>query len=173
LRIGLLADTHGFLDPAIFNYFADCDEIWHAGDFGPVEILDELHAFKPVRGVWGNIDGEQIRASVPRELDWECAGIRVYMTHIAGYPGAWDKRAKAALLRVRPQLAICGHSHILKVMRDPTLDLIHLNPGAAGHHGWHTMRTMLRFQIDAGKISNLEAIELGVRGRAVKPGKSV
>jgi putative phosphoesterase len=169
LRIGLLADTHGFLDPAIFEYFAECDEVWHAGDFGPVQILDELKSFKPLRGVWGNIDGAEIRASVPRDLEWECGGMKIYMTHIAGYPGAWDKRAKAALARLRPDLVICGHSHILKVMRDQSFGLIHLNPGAAGHNGWHTMRTMLRFQIDDGKLHSLEAIELGPRGRTPQP----
>jgi putative phosphoesterase len=169
LRIGLLADTHGFLDPAIFEYFAECDEVWHAGDFGPVQILDELKFFKPLRAVWGNIDGAEIRASVPRDLEWECCGMKIYMTHIAGYPGAWDKRAKAALARLRPELVICGHSHILKVMRDQSFGLIHLNPGAAGHNGWHTMRTMLRFQIDDGKLHSLEAIELGPRGRTPQP----
>lgn len=166
LHIGLLSDTHGFLDPAIFSYFGECDEIWHAGDFGPVAILDELKAFKPLRGVWGNIDGPEVRASVPRELDWECAGMRIYMTHSTGYPGAWNKRAKTQLTRLRPGLVICGHSHILKVMRDQALGLIHLNPGAAGHHGWHSIRTILRFKIEAGKLSNLEAIELGQRGRS-------
>jgi uncharacterized protein len=165
LRIGLLSDTHGFLDPAIFSYFDQCDEVWHAGDFGPVEIMDELRAFKPLRGVWGNIDGQEIRASLARDLEWECGGMKIYMTHIAGYPGAWDKRAKAALHRLSPDLVICGHSHILKVMRDQSLNLIHLNPGAAGHNGWHIMRTMLRFQIQGGKLSNLEAIELGQRRR--------
>jgi putative phosphoesterase len=165
LRIGLLSDTHGFLDPAIFSYFAECDEVWHAGDFGPPGILDKLKDFKPLRGVWGNIDGPEVRASVPRESDWECEGMRVYMTHIAGYPGAWNKHAKVQLARLRPQLVIAGHSHILKVMRDQPLGLIHLNPGAAGHHGWHKMRTVMRFQIEAGKLGNLEAIELGPRGR--------
>ena len=161
----MLSDTHGFLDPALFAYFSQCDEVWHAGDFGPVEILDELKAFKPLRGVWGNIDGAEVRASVPHELQWECAGMSIYMTHIAGHPGAWDKRAKAQLARIRPNLVICGHSHILKIMRDQSLNLIHLNPGAAGHNGWHTMRTALRFQIVDGKLNNLEAIELGPRGR--------
>jgi putative phosphoesterase len=170
-----MADTHGFLDRAIFDYFSACDEVWHAGDFGPVEIMDELRAFKPLRAVWGNIDGAEIRACVPQELEWECAGLKVYMTHIAGYPGAWDKRAKAALDRVRPGLVICGHSHILKVMRDQPRGLIHLNPGAAGHNGWHMVRTVLRFEMEGGKLQNLEAIELGPRGRGnqIRPSKIV
>jgi putative phosphoesterase len=166
LRIGLLSDTHGFLDPAIFAYFADCDEVWHAGDFGPVSVMDEIKAFKPLRGVWGNIDGAEIRASVPKVLEWECEGMKIYMTHIAGYPGAWDKKVKAMLSSFHPDVVICGHSHILKVMRDQSLGLLHLNPGAAGHNGWHTMRTVLRFQILEGKIQDLEAIELGPRGRS-------
>ncbi len=165
LRIGLLSDTHGFLDPAIFTYFAECDEVWHAGDFGPVEILDELTAFKPLRGVWGNIDGAGVRASVPKEMEWECEGMKIYMTHIAGYPGAWNRNAQKTLLRMKPDVVICGHSHILKVMRDQAQGLLHLNPGAAGHVGWHVMRTMLRFEITAGKMQGLEAIELGPRGR--------
>jgi putative phosphoesterase len=166
LRIGLLSDTHGFLDPAIFAYFADCDEVWHAGDFGPVSVMDEIKAFKPLRGVWGNIDGAEIRASVPKVLEWECEGMKIYMTHIAGYPGAWDKKVIATLSILHPDVVICGHSHILKVMRDQSLSLLHLNPGAAGHNGWHTMRTVLRFQILEGKIQDLEAIELGPRGRS-------
>lgn len=164
LRIGLLSDTHGFLDPAVFTYFENCDEIWHAGDFGPVEVMDQLQTFRPLKGVWGNIDGPEIRITLPKQLEWECAGLRIYMTHISGYPGHWDKHAKSAILESKPGLVIGGHSHILKVMRDPSLGLIHLNPGAAGHNGWHTMRTMLRFQIEEGKISGLEAIELGPRG---------
>jgi putative phosphoesterase len=154
MRIGLLSDTHGFLDPAIFNYFAECDEVWHAGDFGPFAILEELEKFKPLRGVWGNIDGERVRAAVPEHLRWECEGLRVYMTHIG------DDR------HLRDGLSICGHSHILKVSRVREQNLIQMNPGAAGHHGWHKERTVLRFTVAAGKVSQLEAIQLGPRGRA-------
>jgi putative phosphoesterase len=164
--IGLLSDTHGFLDEAVFSYFAECDEVWHAGDFGTVEILDRLQAFKPTRGVYGNVDRADVRAAVPGDLEWECEGLRVYMTHIGGYPGNYDARAKKELVRRRPGLFICGHSHILKVMRDQGLGLVHMNPGACGHHGWHTVRTMLRFRVDAANISGVEAIELGPRGRA-------
>ena len=129
-RIGLLSDTHGFLDEAVFRHFAECDEVWHGGDFGPVEILDQLRAFKPVRGVWGNVDGAELRADLPRDLIWDCEGLRVFMTHVGGFPGNYDRRVKAELPKIRPGLFICGHSHILKVMRDPALGLIHMNPGA-------------------------------------------
>jgi putative phosphoesterase len=165
MRIGLLSDTHGFLDEAIFGHFAECDEIWHAGDFGTPEVLDRLKNFKPVRGVCGNVDGAELRAGLPEDLVWECEGLGVYMTHIGGYPGNYDRRAGKELRRLRPGLFICGHSHILKVMRDPALGLVHMNPGACGHHGWHLVRTVLRFTVEAGRISGLEAIELGPRGR--------
>ncbi len=153
-----MADTHGFLDPAIYNYFAECDEVWHAGDFGPLAIVEELEAFKPLRGVWGNIDGERVRAAMPKDRQWECEGLRIYMTHIE------DPRARAETASYQPGLFICGHSHILKVTRNPP-QLIHLNPGAAGHHGWHKVRTILRFTVTEGRLSHLEAIELGPRGR--------
>lgn len=165
LRVGLMSDTHGFIDEAVYRYFADCDEVWHAGDFGPMSILEALEAFKPLRAVWGNIDGAEVRRAVPRDLEWDCEGLRVYMTHIGGYPGAYERRVKPELTKRKPGLFICGHSHILKVMRDPALGLIHFNPGACGHTGWHTMRTLLRFRVDQGKVEGLEAIELGPRGR--------
>lgn len=165
MRIGLLSDSHGFIDEAIFDHFKDCDEILHAGDFGPVAVYDQLCAFKPVRAVFGNIDGATVRACMPRDLHWDCEGLNVYMTHIGGYPGAYQKHARAEILEHHPGLFICGHSHILKVMRDPALSLVHLNPGACGHIGWHTTRTILRFTISQGKLSDMEAIELGKRGR--------
>jgi putative phosphoesterase len=165
MRIGLLSDTHGFLDEAVFGYFAECDEVWHAGDFGTVEILDRLSAFRPLRGVYGNVDGAELRAGLPEALEWECEGVRVWMTHIGGYPGNYDRRAGAELRMRKPDLFICGHSHILKVMRDRTLGLLHMNPGACGHHGWHQVRTLLRFTVGSGQISGVEAVELGPRGR--------
>src|ERR1700722_20260013 len=112
MRIGLLSDTHGFLDDAVFRHFADCDEIWHARDFGTVEVLDQLSAFKPVRAVYGNVDGAELRADLPEDLVWDCQGIAVYMTHIGGYPGNYDRRAGKEVQRLRPGLFICGHSHI-------------------------------------------------------------
>jgi putative phosphoesterase len=165
VRIGLLSDTHGLLDSAVLEYFAECDEIWHAGDFGSIDVLNELRAFKRVRGVSGNVDGAEIRVEVPEELSWECDGVRVYMRHIGGYPGNYDRAAKRQIEKLRPDLFVCGHSHILRVMRDTDLKLLHMNPGACGHNGWHKMRTMLRFSIEQGKISGVEAIELGARGR--------
>lgn len=166
MRIGLMSDTHGFIDDAIYQYFDQCDEVWHGGDFGPVAVLDRLKLFKPVRGVWGNVDGAEVRAELERDLEWDCAGVKVFITHIGGYPGNYERRIKARLQRMRPGLFLCGHSHILKVMRDPAIGLIHMNPGACGHHGWHTIRTLLRFSIEDGKIHEVEAIELGPRGRA-------
>ena len=165
MRIGLLSDTHGFLDDAVLSPLAECDEIWHAGDFGTLSVLDRLRTLKPVRGVYGNIDGSDLRIQLPQDLTWDCEGVRVYMTHIGGYPGNYDRRAAKELRHLKPDLFICGHSHILKVMRDPALQLLHMNPGACGHQGWHLVRTMLRFTVEAGKISAVEAIEFGPRGR--------
>lgn len=165
MRIGLLSDTHGFLDEDLFTLFADCDEVWHAGDFGP-GTLERLEDFKPLKGVYGNVDGAEVRVAVPRDLEWECEGLRVYMTHIGGYPGAYERGIKAELQARKPGLFLCGHSHILRVMRDQALGLIHMNPGAAGHQGWHQMRTVLKFQVKTGKVEDLKAIELGPRGGA-------
>jgi len=164
VRIGLLSDTHGFLDEAVFTYFAECDEVWHAGDFGTVELVDRLAAFKLLRGVYGNVDGVEVRKAVESDLDWMCEGVRVYMRHIGGYPGRYEKSVRSELQMRRPGLFICGHSHILKIMRDTALGLIHMNPGACGHNGWHKMRTLLRFRIDGERIHGVEAIELGPRG---------
>jgi uncharacterized protein len=169
VRIGLLSDTHGFLDEAVFSYFADCDEVWHAGDFGSIQVLRSLRDFKPLRAVFGNVDGADVRLEAPRDLQWDCDGLQVYMTHIGGYPGNYDARARKELAARKPGLFLCGHSHILRVARDPGLGLLHMNPGACGHHGWHSMRTMLRFSVADATVSNVEAIELGPRGR--KPGK--
>jgi hypothetical protein len=166
-RIGLLSDTHGFFDPKIADHFKDADEIWHAGDFGQPDILPALEALgKPLRGVWGNIDDKVCRQRWPEDDFFECEGVPVYMTHIGGYPGKYSPRTKALLLQRPPKggLFICGHSHILKAMPDHSFNFFHLNPGACGHEGWHTVRTVMRFMLDAGKVSNLEVIELGKRG---------
>jgi uncharacterized protein len=167
VRIGLLSDTHSFFDEDILTYFADRDEIWHAGDLGSAELLDRLNRFKPVRAVYGNVDGSDLRSALHENLEWECEGIRVYMTHIGGHPGNYDRRAKKELNRLRPDLFISGHSHILRIERDPVLGLLYMNPGACGHNGWHKIRTLLRFSVDSGKIGNVEAVELGPRGKKV------
>ncbi len=159
MRIGLLSDTHGFLDPALFTYFADCDEIWHAGDIGPFSLLEQFESFKPLRAVWGNIDGPKIRSTLPCDLHWHCEGLPIYMTHIGNAP-----HVKSEIAIHHPGLFISGHSHILKITRQPENHLILLNPGAAGHVGWHKERTVLRFTITEAKLSNLEAIQLGPRG---------
>jgi putative phosphoesterase len=168
VQVGLISDTHGFLDEAIFNHFEKCAEVWHAGDFGPVEVLDRLKKFRPVRGVFGNIDGAEIRSELPRDLEWACEGVRIYMTHQGGYPGHYDARAKRELKQRKPDLFICGHSHIVRVMRDPELKLLHMNPGASGRVGWHLKRTAMRFAVEGARIGNVELIELGPRS-APKP----
>lgn len=165
MRIGLLSDTHGYLDDPMLRFLEDCDEIWHAGDFGGNGVVESLMALKPVRGVFGNIDGREIRGLFPEDLRFVCEGLDVFMTHIGGYPGKYAKRVKALLENQPPGLFICGHSHILKIMPDPKLGLLHINPGACGQEGFHLMRTMVRFSIQAGTISGLEVIELGRRGR--------
>lgn len=163
MKIGLLSDTHSYLDKAVFTYFKDCDEIWHAGDFGNMELIEELAAFKPLRGVYGNIDGKDIRLQYPEHLRFTCEGLDVWMTHIGGYPGKYSPLVKPEISKNPPKLFICGHSHILKVQYDPKLELLHLNPGAAGKQGWHQVRTLMRFDINGGKIENLEVIELNPR----------
>jgi len=162
-RIGLISDTHGFLDEAVFTHFQACDEIWHAGDFGP-HVFEKLAAFKPLRGVYGNIDDSTIRHQFKEALRWQCEGVSVLMTHIGGYPGKYAPEVRKALAAVPAGLFICGHSHILKVMYDPKYACLHMNPGAAGNQGWHKMRTLLRFTIDGTQIRDCEVVELGMRG---------
>ncbi|MGO1242515.1 MAG: metallophosphoesterase family protein [Sphingobacterium sp.] len=162
-KIGLLSDTHGFLDDVVFRHFQSCDEIWHAGDFGDVKIIDALSEFKPFRGVWGNIDDQSIRAACPENQRFVCEKVDVWMTHIGGYPGRYSPAVKQGIMTNPPKLFISGHSHILKVQYDPKYGLLHINPGAAGKYGWHKVRTLVRFDIDQEKILNLEVIELGQR----------
>jgi putative phosphoesterase len=166
IRIGLMSDTHGFLDEEKLQLFSDCDEIWHAGDLGENEVAGRLEAFRPLRAVYGNIDGLEIRQRFPEDLHFVCEGLKVWMTHIGGYPGKYVPRVRRLLEATRPDLFICGHSHILKILPDPHLDLLHINPGACGHEGFHLVRTMVRFTIQSGRIEGLEVIELGRRGRA-------
>ncbi|MCJ0743790.1 metallophosphoesterase family protein [Pedobacter montanisoli] len=161
-KIGLLSDTHGFLDDAVFRHFEDCDEIWHAGDFGP-DVAEPLAAFKPLRGVYGNIDTQDIRQQFPEHNRFMCEDVDVWMTHIGGYPGRYSSLVKPEIYTKPPQLFICGHSHILKVIYDDKIKCLHINPGAAGKHGWHKKRTLIRFCISEEKIHTLAVIELGNR----------
>ena len=160
MKVGLISDTHGFLDPAVATDFAECDEIWHAGDVGSIAVLEGLRAIRTVRAVYGNVDGAQLRSMLDGDLEWDCEGVRVYMTHIGGYPGRYDRRARKELAQRKPGLFICGHSHILRVMRDQALGLVHMNPGAAGKQGWHKVRTLLRFTVAAATVSCVEVVEL-------------
>jgi putative phosphoesterase len=168
MKIGLLSDTHSYLDPSILGHLADCDEIWHAGDIGDLAVADALAAAKPFRAVWGNIDGAEARLRYPQDQVFEVAGLRVWMTHIGGYPPRYTTKLKAKLDELRPDLFICGHSHILKAVPDPARQLLHLNPGAAGREGFHQVRTLLRFQIGPqgtgpARLHHLEVVELGRR----------
>jgi uncharacterized protein len=163
-RIGLISDTHHFLDDAVFKHFETCDEIWHAGDFGTIALAEKLAAFKPLKGVYGNIDGQDIRGPYPEHLRWKCEEVNVYMTHIGGYPPRYNPAVLKELKANPAQLFICGHSHILKVMYDEKLQCLHMNPGAAGNQGWHKVRTLIRFVIDGKDMKDCVVIELGKRG---------
>ncbi|MBB5394549.1 metallophosphoesterase [Mucilaginibacter sp. AK015] len=160
VRIGLISDTHGFLDDAVFKHFENCDEIWHAGDFGNIELADKLAAFKPLKGVYGNIDGADVRKVYPEHLRFMCEKVDVWMTHIGGYPDRYAPNVKREIYTKPPGLFISGHSHILKVIYDKKINCLHLNPGAAGKQGWHKVRTLIRFSITDEKIHTLDVIEL-------------
>jgi putative phosphoesterase len=162
-RIGLLADTHGYLDETIFRHFENCDEIWHAGDFGSIEIAEKLSSFKPLKGVYGNIDGSDISSIYKENLFFQCEGVKVFMTHIGGYPPRYNSRVKPLLQEYQPQLFIAGHSHILKVIYDDKLQCLHMNPGAAGNQGWHKVRTIISFVIEGKEMKDCKVIELGGR----------
>lgn len=163
VKIGLLSDTHGDLDPKIFHYFKDVDEIWHAGDIGTLEVIDKLREFKPLRLVYGNIDGSEIRLEAPLVNRFKIENIDVMMTHIAGKPGKYAKPAYEELLKNPPKLFICGHSHILMVKNDPNFNMLWMNPGACGNKGFHQVKTLLRFKITGERIHDLEVVELGKR----------
>ncbi len=158
-NILLLSDTHSYIDEQILNHVKQADEVWHAGDIGDLQVTDAIKALKPLRGVYGNIDNHEIRGEFPENNRFMCEGVDVWITHIGGYPNAYNMRVREAIKANPPKLFICGHSHILKVMPDKKLSLLHMNPGAVGKHGFHKIRTMLRFTIDKGKIDNLEVIE--------------
>lgn len=158
-KILLLSDTHSYIDDAVLKHVKEADEVWHAGDIGDLKITDVIKSLKPLRAVWGNIDDTNIRGEFPENNRFMCEGIDVWITHIGGYPGSYNMRIREEIRTNPPKLFICGHSHILKVMPDKKLNLLHMNPGAIGKHGFHKVRTMLRFTIDGTKIDNLELIE--------------
>jgi putative phosphoesterase len=162
MKIGLISDTHGWLDPEVFEHFSVCDEIWHAGDVGNEQILDELESFKPLVGVYGNIDGQDVRRRLPVSVRLQRGGVEMFMTHIGGAPGRLALPIRAQIEENKPNIFICGHSHILKIVRDPIYSpMLHMNPGAAGRHGFHTLRTIVRFDVNDGNISNVEVVHLG------------
>ena len=159
-HIGLLSDTHSWWDDRYLQYFEQCDEIWHAGDIGSVDVAMRLQEFRPLRAVCGNCDGGDLRLLFPTILRWRCEGADVLMTHIGGYPGHYDASVRQQLYQRPPRLFISGHSHILKVQFDQRLQLLHINPGAAGLQGWHTIRTLVRLTADEGQFRDLEVIEI-------------
>ncbi len=165
MKIGLLSDTHSFLDPAIQEHFKACKEIWHAGDIGDQRVLTTLQQWKPVRVVFGNIETPELQRTLPEDLWFECEGLTIWMTHIGGAPPNYNPRIKKVLKERTPDIFICGHSHILRVLRDAKYNnMLYINPGAAGNHGFHYMKTLLRFDIEQGQVKNMEVIELGKRG---------
>ena len=163
-KILLLSDTHSYLDEKVLKYVRQADEVWHAGDIGDLAVTDTLKSIKPLRGVYGNIDDAKARMEFPLNNRFMCENVDVWITHIGGYPGKYNQAIREEIIRNPPKLFICGHSHILKVQFDKKLNLLHMNPGACGIHGFHQVRTMLRFEINGDKIQNLEIVELGNRG---------
>lgn len=163
MKILLLSDTHSYIDDRILEYASQADEVWHAGDIGDLKVTDEISKFSRLRAVYGNIDGTEIRKEFPLNNRFQIEGIEVWITHIGGYPGKYSPAVREEITKNPPKIFISGHSHILKVMPDKKLNLLHMNPGACGIYGFHQIRTMLRFEINAGKIENLEVIELGNR----------
>lgn len=159
-KIGLLSDTHAYWDERYLKHFAECDEVWHAGDIGSMEIIEKFREAKIFRAVHGNADGQEIRRECPKDLRFTLENVDVWITHIGGYPGKYAPEVTPKIFVHPPKLFICGHSHILKVKYDKTLQLLHINPGAAGKQGWHQVRTLVRFVLDDGNIRDLEVIEL-------------
>ena len=159
-KISLLSDTHSVLDERFIPHLKDSDEIWHAGDIGSLDIYDKLNEISKVKAVYGNIDNHQIRITLASEVFFKCEGLNIYMTHIGGYPGKYSKAVKEKIEKTKPDIFICGHSHILKVMNDKINNLLFINPGAAGNHGIHQVKTIVQFKIDEKKISDLKIIEL-------------
>ena len=169
MKIGLLSDTHSHLDPKVFTYFQDCDEIWHAGDIGDRLVVDELEKAKPLRAVYGNIDDKEMQVRYQEDTWFTCEGLTIWMTHIGGAPPNYNPRVKKIFKERVPDLFICGHSHILRVKKDPNYkSMLYINPGAAGNQGFHDMKTIMSFEIAGKEIKNLEVVELGKRGAIIQ-----
>ncbi|PCJ86989.1 MAG: YfcE family phosphodiesterase [Flavobacteriales bacterium] len=166
-RIGLISDTHCHFDSNVYKHFEHCDEIWHAGDIGTIEVADKLAEFKPLKAVYGNIDGQDVRKVWPKNQRFFCEKVDVWITHIGGYPGKYWPEIRQVMKINPPKLFICGHSHILKVMYDEKYGLLHMNPGAAGITGVHKVKTLLRFSIDGKEIKDLQVIEIGLRSTGI------
>ncbi len=162
-KIGLLSDTHGYLDPKIFDYFKDVDEIWHAGDVGSMDVIDQLEAFKPVRGIHGNIDDDKLRLAWPEHLSFMCEDMKILISHIGGKPYKYRQQSYPEIEKEKPDVFVCGHSHILLVQFDKKINAMWLNPGACGFKGFHKVKTILRFEVHGDQLKNMEAIELGKR----------
>jgi putative phosphoesterase len=162
-KILLISDTHSYLEPKLIKHIKEADEVWHAGDIGNIDLCLEIEKLKPFKAVFGNIDDKDIRITYPENLFFNCENVPVFITHIGGYPGKYPVKIKALIIENKPKLFICGHSHILKVMYDKDLELLHINPGACGVHGFHNIKTAVRFEIEGAEIKNLAVIELGNR----------
>jgi putative phosphoesterase len=168
MKIGLLSDTHGYLDAKIFEHFKSCDEIWHAGDIGSMVVADQLRSFKPFRAVFGNIDDKNIQSQFPEDLFFNCEGLSVWITHIGGAPPRYNPSIRQKLKLKAPDIFVCGHSHILRIAKDPAMhDMLFINPGAAGNQGFHHIKTIVRFDVSGKQVANMEVIELGRRGQVV------
>ena len=164
MKIILLSDSHGYLDNAILNHVSQSDEVWHAGDFGSIDVCNKLSSLKPLKGVYGNIDGQDIRKVYPLNNRFVCEGFDILITHIGGYPGKYDLKVREIIQANPPDILICGHSHILKIMKDATnKNLLFINPGAAGKEGFHKVRTLVKFTLKQKTISDLQVVELGRR----------
>ena len=162
-KILIISDTHNYLDEKLNKYLAQADEVWHAGDIGSIEVCDKIEKLKPLKAVWGNIDDKEMRKSYTENLIFNCEEVKVYITHVGGYPGKYSSLAREIILKEKPNLFICGHSHILKVMFDKQNNLLHINPGSCGVHGFHNVKTAVRLEIHGKEMKNLEVIELGKR----------
>jgi putative phosphoesterase len=166
MKIGVISDTHGWVDPAVYEHFGGVDEIWHAGDAGSMDVITKLEAFRPLRAVWGNCDDFKVRSATKEYLCFMTGKKRVLMIHIGGYPGRYSPRALELIVEHKPDIFVCGHSHILKVIYDKKYNILCVNPGSAGRTGMHKVMTMLRFSIENDKVSDMEVIEFGKRGRS-------